>query len=128
MFTSGGTESDNLAIKGIAQARQEKGRHIVTTSIEHHAVLESCHYLEKQGFQVTYLPVSPEGVLDLEQWAISAETILISVMHANNEIGTIQPVAEIGALARERGIAFHTDAVQTFGHLPTGVDESTWTC
>ena len=125
VFTSGGTESDNLAIKGIAQARQEKGRHIITTSIEHHAVLESCHYLEKQGFQVTYLPVSPEGVLDLGELrrAISAETILISVMHANNEIGTIQPVAEIGALARERGIAFHTDAVQTFGHLPTGVDE-----
>ncbi len=125
VFTSGGTESDNYALKGAAAALRDRGDHIITTVIEHHAILETCHYLEKQGFRVTYLPVDESGILDPEtlQKAITERTILISVMHANNEIGSIQPLAEIGRLAREREIPFHTDAVQTFGHLPINVDE-----
>ena len=125
VFTSGGTESDNFALKGAAFARRDKGDHIITTAIEHHAVLETGHYLEKQGFRVTYLPVDGFGVVDPEavKKAITEKTILISVMHANNELGSIQPIAEIGRIAGEREIPFHTDAVQTFGHLPINVDE-----
>ncbi|MDO9585367.1 MAG: cysteine desulfurase NifS [Syntrophales bacterium] len=125
VFTSGGTESDNFALKGTALARREKGDHIITTAIEHHAILETCHYLEKQGFRVTYLPVDRFGIVDPEtvKKAITDKTILISVMHANNEIGSIQPIAEIGRIAGEREVPFHTDAVQTFGHLPIDVDD-----
>jgi cysteine desulfurase len=125
VFTSGGTESDNFALKGVAFARRDKGDHIITTCIEHHAVLENCHYLEKQGFRVTYLPVDGFGIVDPDtvRKAITDKTILISVMHANNEIGSIQPIAEIGKIAKEKGVTFHTDAVQTFGHLPINVEE-----
>lgn len=121
VFTSGGTESNNLAVFGSARLLREKGRHIVTTSVEHHAVLHPCEYLrKKEGFDVTYLPVDAEGRVSLEavRQALRPETVLVSVMAANNEIGTIQPVAEIGALCRERGILFHTDAVQWFGKEP----------
>lgn len=122
-FTSGGTESDNWAIKGIAFANRKKGNHIITSAIEHHAVLHTCEYLEKQGFTVTYLPVDKYGVIDLRKLreAITPQTILISVMYANNEIGTIEPIAEIGKIAREKGIYFHTDAVQAVGHVPIDV-------
>ena len=122
-FTSGGTESDNLAIKGIASANRKKGNHIITTAIEHHAILHPCEYLEKQGFQVTYLPVDEYGMIRLEdlQQAITPQTILISVMFANNEVGTIQPIREIGKIAREKGIIFHTDAVQATGNVPIDV-------
>jgi cysteine desulfurase len=125
VFTSGGTESDNFALKGMAFAGKDKGNHIITTLVEHHAVIESCRYLEKQGFRVTYLPVDAFGVVDpqMVKKAITDETILISIMHANNEIGSIQPIAEIGAIAGEKMIPFHTDAVQTFGHLPIDVEE-----
>ena len=125
IFTSGGTESDNFALKGVAYARRDKGDHIITTVVEHHAVLETCRYLEKQGFRVTYLPVDGLGIIDPEavKKAITDKTILISIMHANNEIGSIQPLSEIGRIAGERGVPFHTDAVQTFGHLPIDVDE-----
>lgn len=125
VFTSGGTESDNYALIGGAYALREKGDHIITTVIEHHAVLETCHYLEKEGFRVTYLPVDEQGIVDPEtlRRAITNKTILISVMHANNEIGAIQPLAEIGRIASEREILLHTDAVQTFGHLPINVDD-----
>ena len=125
VFTSGGTESDNFALKGVAMARKGQGDHIITTAIEHHAILETCHYLEKQGFRVTFLPVDGFGIVDPSevQKAITDRTILISVMHANNEIGSIQPLKEIGRLAREREIPLHTDAVQTFGHLPINVDD-----
>ncbi len=125
VFTSGGTEADNLAIKGTAYARREKGDHIITTPIEHHAVLHTCQYLEKQGFRITYLPVDEYGMVDPDEVrkAITDRTILVSVMHANNEVGTIQPLAEIGRITREKGVLFHTDAVQTFGKLPTKVDE-----
>jgi len=124
VFTSGGTESNNFAIKGVAYARREKGNHIITSKIEHHAILEPCHFLEKQGFEITCLPVDEYGLVDPADVdkAITDRTILISVMHANNEIGTIQPIAEIGKIARRRGIYFHTDAVQTLGHLPIDVD------
>lgn len=124
-FTSGGTEADNWALKCAAEACQEKGKHLITTRIEHHAVLHTCAWLEKKGFEVTYLPVNEEGLVDLEELkaAIRPDTILISVMFANNEIGTIEPVAEIGAVAREHGILFHTDAVQVFGQLPLDVEE-----
>lgn len=124
-FTSGGTEADNWALKCAAEAYQEKGKHLITTRIEHHAVLHTCAWLEKKGFEVTYLPVNEEGLVDLEELkaAIRPDTILISVMFANNEIGTIEPVAEIGAVAREHGILFHTDAVQAFGQLPLDVEE-----
>jgi cysteine desulfurase len=125
VFTSGGTESDNFAIKGVAYANRKKGNHIIASAIEHPAVLETCRFLEKEGFTVTYLPVDGEGLVDPAAVAdaITDKTILISIMHANNEIGTVQPIAEIGTLARERGVCFHTDAVQTFGHLPFTVAE-----
>jgi len=125
IFTSGGTESNNFILKGIAASSGNRGNHIITSAIEHHAVLESCHYLEKQGFQVTYLPVDRFGLVDLDDVKrnITDKTILIYIMHANNEIGTIEPIAEIGRIARKRGVPFHTDAVQTFGHLPISVDE-----
>ena len=120
VFTSGGTESNNFAIKGVAYANRNKGNHIITSSIEHHAVTEPCHFLEKQGFEVTFLPVDRYGLVDPDTVgkAITERTILISIMHANNEIGTIQPIAEIGKLARQKGICLHTDAVQTFAHIP----------
>ncbi len=125
IFTSGGTEADNLAVKGIAQASAQRGKHIVTTRIEHHAVEESCRYLEKQGFKVTHVAVDQDGLVDPREVerAVTPETILISVMHANNEVGTIQPIAEISRVARSRGIYFHTDAVQTVGHIPAKVDD-----
>ncbi len=124
-FTAGGSESDNWAVKGVADALKDKGNHIITTKIEHHAVLHSCEFLEKQGFEVTYLPVDENGLVNPEELeaAIKPTTILISVMFANNEIGTIEPIEEIGKIAKERGIYFHTDAVQAFGHLPIDVDK-----
>jgi cysteine desulfurase len=125
VFTSGGTEADNFAIKGLVYASEGRGNHIITTSIEHHAVLETCHFLEKRGFNITYLPVDRYGMVDPDnvRKAITSKTILISVMHANNEVGTIQPLAEIGRIAREAGVYFHTDAVQTVGHIPVVVNE-----
>lgn len=125
IFTSGGTESDNMAIKGTAYKWKSKGKHIITSVIEHPAVRETCKYLETQGFEVTYLPVYEEGIVrvsDVEA-AIRDDTILITIMHANNEIGTIQPIAEIGKIAREKGIYFHTDAVQSVGKIPVDVSE-----
>ena len=124
-FTAGGTESDNWALKAAAEFYKKKGNHIITTKIEHHAVLHSCQWLEKQGFEVTYLNVDENGVVRLEELkaAIRPTTILISVMYANNEIGTIQPIREIGEIAHEHGILFHTDAVQAFGQLPIQVDD-----
>lgn len=124
-FTSGGTEADNLALKGIAFANRKKGNHIITTCIEHHAILHTCEYLEKQGFKVTYLPVDENARVRIEDLnnAITDQTILISVMFANNEVGTIQPIKEIGKIAREKGIYFHTDAVQAAGNYPIDVTE-----
>lgn len=124
-FTAGGSESDNWAIKATAEAYRSKGNHIITSKIEHHAVLHTCQYLEKQGFEVTYLDVDENGTVKLDELkkAIRPTTILITIMFANNEIGTIQPVKEIGQIAKENGILFHTDAVQAFGHLPIHVDE-----
>ncbi len=124
-FTAGGSESDNWALKATADAYKDKGRHIITTKIEHHAILHTGEYLEKQGFEVTYLDVDENGVVKLEDLkaAIRPTTILISVMFANNEIGTIQPIKEIGRIAHERGILFHTDAVQAFGQVSINVDE-----
>lgn len=124
-FTAGGSESDNWAIKAAAEKYAEKGRHIITTTIEHHAVLHTCQYLEKQGFEVTYVGVDEDGVVKMDELekAIRPDTILISVMAANNEIGTIEPIKEIGALAKAHGILFHTDAVQAYGHIPLQVDE-----
>ena len=124
-FTAGGSEADNWALKCTAEAYETKGKHIITTKIEHHAILHTCEYLEKRGFEVTYLDVDKDGLVDLEELkaAIRPDTILISVMFANNEIGTIEPIAEIGAIAREHGILFHTDAVQAFGQVPINVDE-----
>ena len=125
VFVSGGTESDNLAVLGVAYANRDRGKHIITTQIEHYAVLEPCRFLEREGWRVTYLPVDRSGMVDPEdvREAMTDETVLISVMHANNEIGTIQPLNEIGAIAKERGVCFHTDAVQTFSHIPIQVDE-----
>jgi len=125
VFTSGGTESDNLALFGAAEARKDRGRHIITTAIEHHAVLHACGRLEKQGYEVTYLPVDRQGQVHPEQVreAIRPDTILVSVMYANNEVGTIQPIEEIGALAAEKGIVFHVDAVQALGALPIRLGE-----
>jgi cysteine desulfurase len=123
-FTSGGTESDNIAVRGVAYANRDRGDHIITSSVEHHAVLETCHALEGEGFRVSCLPVDRYGMVspdDLRK-TIRAETILISIMHANNEVGTIQPVDEIGGIAREYGILFHTDAVQSFGKIPIDVE------
>lgn len=123
IFTAGGSESDNWAIKGAAFARQGRGRHLITTAIEHHAVLHTCEWLEKQGFEVTYLPVDADGRVSAADVAkaIRPDTILVSVMAANNEIGTLQPIAEIGAICRERGVLFHTDAVQAVGAIPLDV-------
>ncbi len=124
-FTAGGSEADNWALKAAAEAYASKGNHIITTKIEHHAILHTCEYLEKRGFEVTYLNVDENGVVRLEELkkAIRPTTILISVMFANNEIGTIQPIKEIGEIAKEHGILFHTDAVQAFGQVPISVDE-----
>lgn len=123
-FTSGGTESDNFALIGVAKAHQNKGNHIITSAIEHHAVLETCHYLQGEGFEVTYLPVDRHGLVDPSdvERAITDKTILVSIMHANNEIGTIEPVSEISRIARAKGIPLHTDAVQTVGHIPVDVN------
>ena len=123
-FTSGGSESDNWALTGTAFARRERGKHLITTAIEHHAVLHTCQWLEKNGFEVTYLPVDPLGRVNPEDVrnAVREDTILISVMTANNEIGTLQPIREIGEIAREKGIAFHTDAVQAIGAVPVDVN------
>ncbi|KGM94865.1 cysteine desulfurase NifS [Clostridium botulinum] len=124
-FTSGGCESDNWALKGVAFSRKNKGNHIITTSIEHHAILNSCKFLEKNGFEVTYLPVNEEGLVNPEEIknAITDKTILVSIMFANNEIGTIQPIKEIGAICKENKVLFHTDAVQAVGHIPVDVKE-----
>ena len=124
-FTAGGSESDNWALIATAEAYASKGKHLITSKIEHHAILHTCEYLEKKGFEVTYLDVDENGIVDLEQLksAIREDTILISIMYANNEIGTIQPIREIGAIAHEHGILFHTDAVQAFGQVPINVDE-----
>ncbi|MGI6423579.1 MAG: cysteine desulfurase NifS [Candidatus Dojkabacteria bacterium] len=122
-FTSGGTESDNWAIKGTAFANRSRGNHIITTSIEHHALLHTCKYLEKEGFEITYLPVNRNGIINIKDLkkAIKSTTILISIMFANNEIGTIQPIEEIGKIAKEKNIYFHTDAVQAIGQIPIDV-------
>ena len=124
-FTAGGSESDNWALKETARVYKTKGKHIITSTIEHHAILHTCEYLEKEGFEVTYVGVDENGILKMDELrsAIRPDTILISVMFANNEIGTIQPIKEIGELAREKGILFHTDAVQAYGQLPIDVDE-----
>ncbi len=124
-FTAGGSESDNWAIKGVADALKDKGNHIITSAIEHHAVLHTCEFLEKRGYEVTYLPVDENGLVDPKELeaAIRPSTILITIMFANNEIGTIEPIAEIGRIAHEHGIYFHTDAVQAFGHVPIDVNE-----
>lgn len=124
-FTGSGTEADNWAIKGVAYANKQKGNHIITTAIEHHAVLHTCQYLEKEGFDVTYLPVDEYGMVSLDKLrnAITDKTILISIMFANNEIGTIQPIQEIGQIAKEKGIYFHTDAVQAVGNVPIDVKQ-----
>lgn len=124
-FTAGGSESDNWAIKATAEAYKDKGRHIITSKIEHHAILHTCEYLEKKGYEITYINVDENGQIllnELEE-AIRPDTILISVMAANNEIGTIQPIAQIGKLAHEKGVIFHTDAVQAYGHIPLDADE-----
>jgi len=126
-FTSGGTESDNWALRGVAAANIKKGKHIITSAIEHHAVLHTCQALERQGFKITFLPVDEHGLVNVEDVvnAITDETIMVSIMHANNEIGTIQPIKEIGkAIKREKkDIVFHTDAVQTVGKIPVDVDD-----
>lgn len=123
-FTSGGTESDNHALVGIAYANETKGNHIITSAIEHHAVLDTAEFLKRRGFELTILPVDEYGLVDPEEVrkAITPKTTIVSIMHANNEVGTVQPIAEIGAIAREAGVYFHTDAVQTFGHLPIDVE------
>jgi cysteine desulfurase len=125
IFTSGGTESDNLVIRGVARAMQKKGNHIITSSVEHHAVLDACLALKDEGFDITLLPVDEDGMVNTNdvKVAITEKTILISVMMANNEVGTVQPVAEIGKIAKEHGILFHTDAVQAIGSLPVNVDD-----
>ncbi|MBA3052186.1 cysteine desulfurase NifS [bacterium] len=125
IFTSGGTESDNTAIRGVMEANASKGNHIITSVIEHHAVLNTCKYLEKKGFRVTYLPVDEFGVISIDELkkAITDETVLITIMHANNETGTLQPLVEIGAIAREKGIIFHSDAVQSLTKVPLNVDK-----
>ena len=125
IFTSGGTEADNFALKGIAYANEHKGNHIITTSIEHHAVMEVCKVLERRGFTITYLPVDEYGLVDPDdiRKAITAKTILISIIHANNQVGTVEPVSEIGEIAKEAEVYFHTDAVQSVGHIPVNVDK-----
>ncbi len=124
VFTSGGTEADNTALKGAVYASNGKDKHIITSAIEHHAILETGHFLERQGFEVTYLPVDGHGMVDPDdvRRAITSKTIIVSIMHANNEIGTIQPVAEIAEITREAGVYLHTDAVQAVGHIPFSVD------
>jgi len=125
VFTAGGTEADNYAIKGIAWANQKKGNHIITSKIEHHAVLHSCQFLEKQGFKITYLPVDKYGLIDPEnvKKAITDKTILVTIMHANNEIGTIEPIKEISKVVKKAGVYFHIDSVQTTGHIPIDVND-----
>lgn len=125
IFTGSGSESDNMALRGVAEANRDRGNHIITSAIEHHAIFDTCRYLEKNGFKITYLPVNSAGLVcpdDLVK-ALTPETILVSIMHANNEIGTIQPIAEIGRILKERNILFHTDAVQTVGTIPVNVQE-----
>ena len=124
-FTAGGSESDNWALKATAEAYASKGKHIITTKIEHHAILHTCEYLEKRGFEITYLNVDRDGLISLDELkaAIRPDTILISVMFANNEIGTIEPIVEIGEIAKEHGVLFHTDAVQAYAQVPINVDE-----
>ena len=124
-FTSGGTESDNLALIGVSNALAGKGNHIITSAIEHHAVLETCEYLQTRGFETTYLPVDEHGLVDPSdvEKAITDKTILVSIMHANNEIGTIEPLAEISKITRDKGVLLHTDAVQTVGHIPVNVND-----
>ncbi len=124
-FTAGGSESDNWALKATAEAYASKGKHIITTKIEHHAILHTCEYLEKRGYEITYLNVDRDGLISLDELkaAIRPDTILISVMFANNEIGTIEPIAEIGEIAKEHGVLFHTDAVQAYAQVPINVDE-----
>lgn len=124
-FTAGGSESDNWALKAATEAYETKGKHIITSKIEHHAILHTCDYLESRGFEITYIDVDENGILKLDQLeeAIRPDTILISIMFANNEIGTIQPVKEIGEIARKHGVIFHTDAVQAYGQIPINVDE-----
>ena len=123
-FTAGGSEADNWAIKMIAELKKDKGKHIITSKIEHHAVLHTCAYLEKQGYEVTYLDVDENGLISLDELekSIRPDTILISIIFANNEIGTIEPIAEIGKIANEHGVVFHTDAVQAFAHIPIDVE------
>ncbi|HET6781998.1 MAG TPA: cysteine desulfurase family protein [bacterium] len=125
VFTSGATESDNFAVFGAAYANEKKGRHVVTSSVEHHALLESCRFLENRGWEVTYLPVDRHGVVDPDdvRGSIRDDTVLVSIMHANNEIGTTEPIAEIGRIVKERGALMHTDAAQTFGIVPVDVDD-----
>ena len=122
-FTSGGTESDNWALKGIAWANENKGKHIITSAIEHSAILKTCKYLEGKGFKITYIPVDKEGIIKIDELekAINKETILVSIMFANNEIGSIQPIKEIGTICKNKGVYFHTDAVQAIGHIPVDV-------
>ena len=124
-FTAGGSESDNWALKGVAFAKKDKGKHIITSKIEHHAILHTCEFLEQMGYEVSYIDVDENGVIKLDELeaAIREDTILISVMFANNEIGTIEPIKEIGRIAHEHGVIFHTDAVQAYGHVPINVDE-----
>ena len=125
VFTSGGTEADNFALKGVAYGNGHKGNHIITTSIEHHAVMEVCKFLGRRGFTITYLPVDEYGLVDPDdvRKAITAKTILISIVHANNEVGTIEPITEIGKIAEKAEVCFHTDAVQAVGHIPVDVDK-----
>lgn len=125
IFTSGGSEADNTAIRGIAERYQKRGRHIITTNVEHHAVLHTCQLLEKQGYEVTYLPVDEYGMITAEQVreALRPDTVLVTVMFANNEVGTVMPIKEIGRLCREKGVFFHTDAVQAVGHVPIDVKD-----
>ncbi len=125
VFTGCGSESDNMALKGVASAHKDKGNHIITSTIEHHAIFDTCKYLEKQGFQITYIPVNSDGLVDLQDVlnALTERTILVSIMHANNEVGTIQPIAAIGKHLRERKILFHTDAVQSVGSIPVDVND-----
>jgi len=125
IFTSGGTEANNLALYGVAYALRQRGNHIITSSIEHHSVLEACNFLEELGLEVTYLPVDGYGLLDPEdvRKAITPRTVLISIMHANNEVGTIEPIREVASIAKEYDVYLHTDAVQTVGHIPVNVDD-----
>ena len=125
VFTSGATESDNFAVFGAAYANEARGRHVVTSSIEHHALLEPCRFLESRGWEVTFLPVDSQGIIDPDdvRRSIREDTVLVSIMHANNEIGTMEPIAEIGRIAKERGVLMHTDAAQTLGIVPVHVDD-----